>query len=268
MDSTVGVDLASQDRNTALCVIEWRGPQPRIDALELGVGDARILEAIGGQGVVKAAIDAPFGWPDDFVAAVTQHHHGSGFPTEPGDTDGRRRFSLRATDRYVKCQTGKLPLSVSTDKIAYPALRCAALLAALRKTHGDRIDRSGDGLVAEVYPGAALRVWRAALGITDSYKGAGDAAAGNREQIAHAVFAAFGLGDAERDRCAGDDDLLDAVVCALLARVIADGQAEPVPDGFAEQAAREGWIRLPALDAGGRLDATAAHPRDCPDCRW
>jgi hypothetical protein len=51
---------------------------------------------------------------------------------------------------------GQLPLSVSTDRIAYPAMRIARLLGAVA---GEPVDRTGAGRIVEGYPAAALRVW-------------------------------------------------------------------------------------------------------------
>ena len=50
------------------------------------------------------------------------------------------------------------PLSVSADKIAHVALRCAVLLARLDAA-GHPVDRSSAGPVVEVYPAASLRSW-------------------------------------------------------------------------------------------------------------
>ena len=50
---------------------------------------------------------------------------------------------------------GKTPLSVAADKIAYPAIRWAAIAARLREQEiSTPLD--GSGVACEVYPGAAL----------------------------------------------------------------------------------------------------------------
>ena len=78
---------------------------------------------------------------------------------------------LRETDRVVREATarplrdgedkrrGKRPLSVSTDRIAYTAMRCARILAVVGEADGKPVDLAGGGRVAEVYPDAALREW-------------------------------------------------------------------------------------------------------------
>jgi hypothetical protein len=58
----------------------------------------------------------------------------------------------------VREQAGLVPLSVSADRIAHVALRCAVLLAELDAS-GRPVDRSGSGHVVEVYPAASLRRW-------------------------------------------------------------------------------------------------------------
>lgn len=101
-------------------------------------------------------IDAPFGWPAEFLEAITQWATQGAWAKRDRD-----RLRFRETDRFVQ-RTARLPLSVSSDRIAVPAMRCASLLTALgerRAGAGGSIDRSGDDRVVEVYPGAALVQW-------------------------------------------------------------------------------------------------------------
>lgn len=65
---------------------------------------------------------------------------------------------MRRTDAFVHDKLRITPLSVSADKIAHVALRCAVLLARLDAA-GRPVDRSGAGPVVEVYPAASLRSW-------------------------------------------------------------------------------------------------------------
>lgn len=65
---------------------------------------------------------------------------------------------MRHTDRAVHERTGLTPLSVATDRIAHPALRWAGIEARLRE-QGIDTARDGSGLICEVYPAAALRLW-------------------------------------------------------------------------------------------------------------
>jgi Protein of unknown function (DUF429) len=57
----------------------------------------------------------------------------------------------------VREETGVDPLSVSSNLLAICAMRCAHLLVELAGEGA--LDRTGAGLVAEVYPAAALRQW-------------------------------------------------------------------------------------------------------------
>lgn len=69
-----------------------------------------------------------------FVEFVTAHRHGHA--TVPPDLDGRdwrRTLALRATDTAVHQQTDLMMLSVAADRIAHPAMPCAALLARLAR---------------------------------------------------------------------------------------------------------------------------------------
>jgi hypothetical protein len=102
--------------------------------------------------VTKVGIDAPFGWPVEFVDAVHDYTTTGRWP----DADSNRLL-LRETDMHVKLITGQQPLSVTTDRIAYCAMRCARLLACFSET--GEADRSGAGRFVEVYPAAALRQW-------------------------------------------------------------------------------------------------------------
>ena len=68
------------------------------------------------------------------------------------------RLRLRATDCYIHEATGIWPLSVSSNLIAIPAMRCAGLLSRYEERHGP-VARDGSGKLIEVYPAAALKVW-------------------------------------------------------------------------------------------------------------
>src|SRR3954447_17410944 len=157
MGSTLGIDLSSQPKSTALCVVEWSREAAHVIALWRGttpdgapLRDALLIAALRGDWSSlprpsKVAIDAPFGWPIDFVRGVS----------DPGNwpvkiDESRGRLERRATDHWVREATGKQPLSVSTDWVAYPAMRAAGLLAHYVEVADDPVDRSGmTGLVCE-----------------------------------------------------------------------------------------------------------------------
>jgi hypothetical protein len=145
VQTSLGIDLASQPANTAMCVIAWYPGRASVRVLARSTWNGTSLhdkllsssvQGIWGTGddegwgdtgrPTRVAIDAPFGWPDPFVHALTTHHGGGPWPETLDNS--RAPFERRATDRFVKERTGKQPLSVSTDRIAYPgdALRGAA----------------------------------------------------------------------------------------------------------------------------------------------
>src|SRR5215831_17281551 len=69
-------------------------------------------------------------------------------------TGWRRELTMRRTDVFVRDKLRLVPLSVSADRIAHVALRCAVLLAKLDAS-GRPVDRTGAGAVVEVYPAAS-----------------------------------------------------------------------------------------------------------------
>lgn len=235
---TVGVDLSSQDRDTAVCVVDWE-QQPRIAALEIGVGNDALVERL--RGGDPAGIDAPFGWPARFVAAVAGWNEAGVWPG-PWDRGTQRELRLRETDRWIAAEIGKWPLSVSADSIAMCAMRTATVLHALGPV--DRVR----GPRFEAYPAAALLRW----GIPSvGYKR--DSAVRGR------VLAALGIDpDGEHERLVASDHALDALLCALIARAAALGETHPPPPELdAAVIAREGWIHLPRAGSLARLAAPA-----------
>jgi predicted nuclease with RNAse H fold len=177
----------------------------------------------------KVAIDAPFGWPEPFVAAVSAHQAFGAWPA-----GGTRRLALRRTDERVHASLGKRPLSVSTDRIAYCAMRAAGLI----EDHA----RDGSGLLVEAYPAAALQVW---IG-RSRYKG--DEGRARRAEIVDAL----GF-DVDRDTCIASDDALDAFVCALVARAAMRGMTIGAGPEDVRLARTEGWIHVPCPGSLQRL---------------
>jgi len=242
---TLGIDLASQPRQTAACCIAWHDNGAVVERIKAGLDD----EALGGL-VAQAdltGIDAPFGWPVSFVAWLVQSHggevaeHAGGAPD--WDADHLRRLRYRATDRVVRERMGRWPLSVAIDLISIVAMRCTGLLQQL----GVRDKLGGDGVV-EVYPALALRLW----GIPAAgYKGSG-----NDEVRARLLRQGLldrcpwlAMTDAQMALCIRSDHALDALLASLVARCFAVGAVEPIAERNREAAQREGWIVIPARDA-------------------
>jgi predicted nuclease with RNAse H fold len=238
---TLGVDLAAADERTAIALLDWSDRGAEVRALQRGVSDGELVEAI--RAADKAGVDCPLGWPATFVAFLVAQQAGQLSPP-PAEVDGaswRRGLAYRVTDQVVRAEAGLNPLSVSADRIAHAAFRCAALLARLADG-GEPVDRAGGGVVVEVYPAAALRRW----GLTHrGYKTPGRGVSHGfllDELTAAAPW--LDLGPFE-PLCRTSHDAFDAVIAGLAARAAALGHVLP-PDASQQEAARtEGWIALP-----------------------
>lgn len=161
MMRTLGIDLASQPRTTAACVLNWQDGVRRVEVIEVRCDDERLIEL--SQDADAVGIDAPFGWPLPFLDLMRQQASGS------WDHPRRDELRFRRTDFAVRHSLGRWPLSVSSDRIAIVAMRCAGLLSRLGVE-----DRSGAECVIEAYPAVALHQWGFA---SRGYKGTGDRAA-------------------------------------------------------------------------------------------
>lgn len=244
---TLGVDLAAATRKTAAAVIEWgtdAGGQgsARLTHLALDVDDQQIVELFASSDM--AGIDCPVGWPDALVPFLTGHLDNIPGPVlEHDGIAGRRLLAYRDTDRFCTAQTGLIPLSVSADRLAHPAMRCAVIQAKIAQLHGVQ-PRDGSGRLAEVYPAASLKIW----GLNGrGYKGRGVPEA---ERLSLLLAALEGQAPwldlaGYRDRLAASDDLFDAVVAALTARAAARRRTLRPDAAHARAARTEGWIHLP-----------------------
>jgi predicted nuclease with RNAse H fold len=221
----LGVDLASQPSNTSVAVLDG------LDLVHLAstADDDTIVELA--RTCVAVGIDAPLGWPDDFVDVITAHHRGEPIPpAEP------RSLQLRRTDLVVHESTGKRPLSVSTDRIGVVALRAIRLLERIA---GAGAARDGTAGVYETYPGGAVAHW----GLVErSYKRRDSTP--ERGAIVEALGRHLELGE-HRDRMIAGDDDLDAVLCAALAGLAHQGRTTVPGPADADHARREGWIHVP-----------------------
>ncbi|AGL18533.1 DUF429 domain-containing protein [Actinoplanes sp. N902-109] len=246
---TLGVDLAAADERTALAEIDWYAGGAAVRNLRLGVTDQEIVQAVGRAD--KAGLDCPLGWPVAFAEFLAAQQHGR-VPAPPDGRTGaawRRRLAYRVTDEVVRARTGLIPLSVSADRIAHAAFRCAALLAALPQP----VDRTGAGVVVEVYPAAALHRWGLAH---RGYKTTGHAFLVD-DLLTAAPW--LDLGACE-PLCRSSHDAFDAVIAALAARAAALG-ATGVPDAAQRAAARtEGWIAVPTGELADLPDPQPGTP--------
>jgi predicted nuclease with RNAse H fold len=240
---TVGVDLAAEPKITAVALIDWTAAGAVVRALDVGADDSRIIQAVAG--AAKVGIDCPLGWPAPFVAFISSHHDGHVvIPDGVSGRDWRHKLAYRTTDDVVHQLVGRLPLSVAADRIGHTAMRCAGLLAQLA-LKGRAVDRSGAGVVVEVYPAASLKQWGLPY---RGYKGAA-----NRSSLATLVeslsMAApwLSLGTHE-SLCRASDDAIDAVVAGMTARAALLGLATVPTEEQADVAAIEGWIALPTSE--------------------
>jgi len=237
---TAGVDLAAEPVSTGLAIIAWSSTGVRLTSLSVGSDDAEILAST--HDADKIGLDCPLGWPDPFVAFVVAHRDGQ-VPV-PDGTPGkvwRHRLANRRTDDVVHERFGLVPLSVSADRIARPAMRAAGLLALLAAA-GRPVDRSGAGVVVEAYPAASLKQWGLPY---RRYKGAANRAV--LDQLADSLLAAAPWLDigAHDTLFRTADHAFDAVVAGLTARAAALGLTLAPAAADAELAQREGWIAVP-----------------------
>jgi hypothetical protein len=259
----MGVDLASRPEKTAVCILRWEDGPPALVTLCRGRADdgtelhtkwlsttAYGIRGDYGGPITKIGIDAPFGWPEPFLDAVAAYRAGPSWPT--GLDNPLDACRLRKTDRAVHRRSGKWPLSVSSDKIALPAMRCATMLTDIAEHAGpDAVSRDGTNLCCEVYPDPALRGWtddaREGLAPRESYKGS--AAATKRTALLAALLAQLPLDDPHHllEKVGLEDDYLDALICALVARAVELGLTyAPETESEHERARVEGWIHLPS----------------------
>lgn len=227
--TTLGIDLSSQSRDTAACVVEWRDGAATASPAKIGCSDSELDRLIAGANAI--GIDAPFGWPAAFEAAVAQ------WTAQSWTNDLRDKLRFRGTDRFVQERTGLWPLSVSSDRIALPAMRAMALLRRHNVT-----DRSGDGRFFEVYPAGSLRSWKLTH---NRYKGSDPENVAVRKRVLFELRVAIPCLSVADD-LASSDHGFDALVAALSARVAAQGMSVRPADERQRSAARtEGWIHLP-----------------------
>lgn len=232
MMRTLGIDLSSQPKGTAACVIEWRDGVALVSEPHLRCDDDKLDDLI--KSVDAVGIDAPFGWPIAFENAV------GNWTSKKWDTQLRGELQYRETDRFVRDKVEKWwPLSVSSDRIALPAMRAMALLTRHRVT-----DKSGDGKFYEVYPAGSLKCW--------GLESRGYKDAKNETCLSRRINI---LAQMKRQmpwlRIPGgyleSADALDALIASLTARAAKTAKTWTPEKNQVEKGRREGWIHLPRI---------------------
>ena len=239
---TLGVDLASQAKKTGACVVRWQNPVV-IETPMIGLSDAVLIDLMAQAD--KVGIDVPLGWPVEFVRTLAAFSAGAAWEIPHSDP----RLALRATDRFVVREIGRRPLSVSTDKIAVPAMRAARLLGLVDRN----LDRLGGGRLIEVYPAASLVVWGFDA---NGYKGKRGMGTRTRllESFRDATNRWMVMSDDCYDSCLADDNAFDALISALTARAASKGLCHAIPQDSLDDARSEGWIALPRAGSLALLD--------------
>ena len=239
---TLGIDLAAQPERTAICSVTWDGGRA-FATIERRTTDDRLVELMAVPWD-KIGIDCPLGWPEPFIDAITAHRNGKPWPGRNVNPDEYREHAkYRLTDEVLHARDGRWPLSVSTDRIGVVALRCALLLDRYSGKRKD-LRRDGTGVIAEVYPAAAIRRWLP--GAHGNYKRTDTRAAllALVDAVASAVPIYFA--DGSRELCETSHDAFDALLCALVARAVTLRQTRrPRSAKQIRRAPTEGWIHVP-----------------------
>jgi len=254
---TVGVDLSVTRRRTAAVSVDWGDSSATVGEPVVAIGDEELASAVAGAEWV--GISAPFGWPLAMVSAL--HAYGT-TGSWPGVEKGAFRY--RRTDVFVHDllleEVGRKvwPLSVSSDGIALRAWRLGRLREEVAERSGVKFDRSGGDGVVEVFPGAALLLWGFERGVYRRGEGSSDEEAvfGAREEFLSGLEAEAPwlkwAGDA-RAVCVANEDAVDGLICALVARAAGLGLTRRVSEEFADDGRREGWVHLPEKSCLSRL---------------
>jgi len=220
-----------------MTIIDWSPGSARVVDVQLGVSDQQILANI--DQAEKIGIDCALGWPVEFIEFLNGQLQLKKGEVIDGGLEWRRQVSYRESDRHVREITGRWPLSVATDRLGMTALRCAGLLSRLQET-GIEVDRSGLGVVVEVYPAASLRIWGFET------KGYRDSATRRAELLAdlNRLAPYLDLGDF-REKLIESCDCFDSLFAALSARAAALGFTHEPNSEQLEAARLEGWVALP-----------------------
>lgn len=256
----LGVDLASADENTAMAIVDSDDGTWTLSQVHHPCSDEEILAAVSGSPDVSfVGFDCPLGWPREFGEFLADHRTAAK-RSVPEKNDLLRRLTDVRVAELVQENTDPPvrlhPLSVSSDRIAVPAFRMAGLERSLITDAAP--DRSGAGMIAEVYPAAALALWDLPH---RGYKGAKGRPV--RDEIVRGLHDKAGARlDISRfsQLLSENDHCLDALLCALVTIAVFTGRrlSKSTPQNSSERsrANEEGWIQLPFADLATILAPT------------
>jgi len=235
---TWGLDVSTDKAKTAAVALDWSTPgEARVVDVRRPLHAADIAPLISKHRGSRWAVDVPFGWPDLFVALMTDRHDGP-LPAEamPAAADWEkwrtRQVAQRRTDRFLtddpRIKTRPLPASF---QLLGATAAMWVLVEAQLVSLGVAIDRAGlEGAVCETYPSAALSAW--------------DFGKAKRTWPELQSNFPFLTADEHLLPQFASDDVCDAVVCALVARA-RDLELTIGPPADALAAGRrEGWIHV------------------------
>lgn len=256
---TLGIDLSTEPAETGVCLIEWEADVPRASfpGYDKKRDNELLLGLMGDDQCACTAIDAPFGWPEQFREALNAYACEDRWErwrgTEGFDFDKKRSWlGRRRTDYFIYKKTEEkgaalTPFSVGASLFSATAMRCAELLVDYYKDKGEL--KRVDGPVVETYPAAARVRWQCAASPASADKPSGRSDRAWR----YAWFCLIKreckleLPPKERSRVAqqkGGHDF-DALICALVARAAGRAGTFPPSKGDEQRAKREGWIHMP-----------------------
>ncbi|MEU9731373.1 DUF429 domain-containing protein [Streptomyces sp. NPDC048002] len=241
---TVGIDLSADRSKTAMSVVEWTDGAATVGPPALKCTDDELLDALAALRTGdRAGVDTPFGWPVEFVRAVGAHLAGNPWPGRGQDSERYRKDHLRyrLTDRIVADAIRPLqaPLPAPFDRIGAMVARWAHLEDELGR-RGVRVDRTGGGRIAEVYPKASRHRW----GLLGTPR--------NMDTLLATVPWLHCDPPTARAYDASEH-AFDALMCALTARAVARGLTAHPGATELDAARAEGWIHLPEPGSLTRL---------------
>lgn len=216
----VGVDWATESKKRAAVELATQSGVLSLVKVVQPFSDADAGSTLKDRGLNVVAVDTPFGWPKDFTGFVSAWSASTGGPPPPSSAS----FSLRTTDLVVRQETGKQPLSVSTDRIGLCARSWVNVVTTEKVANRIEVGQSptAERPVIEVYPGASLKVFakhsNSTVAEADFKKNRG-----SRQAALKGLFSMFGVQDPNQltNKLIGvgeeDSDAADAFLAALTA---------------------------------------------------